>query len=623
MSLMIVIFMQGSTKVSKKIETEKYRQLFVVQKLIKINKQNAVNIVYNHFKRTMQMKKMIIMGVLLLCTLFAQAQVGGITISNGTSQNQAFRGVFLRKSLLPDVLLAVKEGTVWLSEKPGGEESGYYGVQTNNGIFYNGKKEKVKTNQMTDVGDGWFFYDFGKDLYIFRIGLTCNLENIRLLPSEHAGNSPTNNETQNRDDTPPFVKLNPQCPSLESDGWTLAKTEKGDDNTLYTYTKEVDDEERSVWIKKFENGDFTTNYSPVAKKTDINGNISLLDGNIEQVISPKGWVLQTKRERKRESTYYYESAILYIPNGSNGEYKATKKIRVEEKDCWSYSYGGNLLQEGFLIGDRLYYEDPQKPMTFIPFMQKFNGKLFYASQRDTIIDVTSSEDSLVVRFKNGDRYKKVIARNIYDTYYVADLHRNNGIVKMRKNDRWPIFTRDDGATIRVHAVYLPIGQSKGHDSRVEYMEPHGLGNGNDICIMYAVDTIIPDGDLKKPDGTYGIVDIDAGHDQAYWDANPTEYERSKMAEKAQKAKEEAEEAAKRNSYIKKYGFYPGDYNSIKDVLKPGRPIAAIKEYYAVCSLIRDDGASQQYRVTYNWSSTRTYNAYVTVRNGKIVSVSFP
>lgn len=329
-------------------------------------------------------------------------------------------------------------------------------------------------------------------------------------------------QAQTQDDTPPFVKLNPQCPSLESKGWTLAKTEKENNYTLYTYTKEVDDEEHSVWIKKYENGDFNTNFYPVAKLTDNKGNIILLDEPIIQEISPNGWVLQRKRGN------LYESAILYIPNGSNGEYKAHKIIEVKELDCWNCSdgysdrlrFGTSHMEWGFLIGDRLYYEDMQNLMTFIPFMQKFNGKFFYASQRDTIINVTSSKDSLVVRYKNGDRYKKANAIDSLGNpfiYYIADLHRNNGIVKMRKYDNWPTFIQDDGATIRVHDVYLPIGKAKGSYSRIEYMQPESVGNGSDdICIMYAVDTIIPNGDLKQPDGTYGILDIEAGHNKAYW-----------------------------------------------------------------------------------------------------------
>ena len=126
------------------------------------------------------MRKIILLGAILLCTLFSYAQ-DGVRIYANSSKDQAYQGVYLRKADVPDMF--PKSYMVWLSEKPNGVESGYYGVQTGNGFLYNGSKDKIKLGKMKDAGNGWYYFDFGKDLYIRRIESLSHLENIRLVPS--------------------------------------------------------------------------------------------------------------------------------------------------------------------------------------------------------------------------------------------------------------------------------------------------------------------------------------------------------------------------------------------------------------------------------------------------------
>ena len=129
------------------------------------------------------------------------------------------------------------------------------------------------------------------------------------------------------------------------------------------------------------------------------------------------------------------------------------------------------------------------------------------------------------------------------------------------------------------------------------------------------------GSLTKADGTSEV--YFEGKTKAQIEA---EHEARIAAEKAQKEAEQAQKAANekktRDSYIKKYGFYPGDYKRAQDAIKVGRPFGAIEEFY-ICKLVRDNGTAKQYKVLILNSLTNdnlNISAYVWVQNGKITSV---
>ncbi|MCR5130051.1 MAG: hypothetical protein K6C10_01145 [Prevotella sp.] len=378
-------------------------------------------------------------------------------------------------------------------------------------------------------------------------------------------------------------KFEPQCPNPENDGWTLVNTVKKDDATIYNYTKEIDDEDKTCWVKKRDNGDFESSLTSDKRKTLDSGGILLVKDGLFQIVYPNGWINQ--------------GTILYTE--ANGEYIGTKEIEVNKSDIWDTP---SSSVRGFLVGDRLYTYTGKG---INPYMQKFNGKFFYASRIDTIIDVKSSEDSLVIRFNNRNRYKRVYGKNGEKDYFVIDLHRSNVYIKKRKNDGNAYIENYDknNLGVRFECQFL-----KTENVQIGGGSPERLANwvdirsDKDVCKLFAEETAELYGDERR--NGYAA----------------KRYLKDLIKEGATQVKEVKKD---RDYYIKKYGFYPGDYNNIKDILKLGRPIAAIKEYFAVCSLIRDNGTSQEYRVAYNWSSNRTYNAYVTVRNGKIVSVRFP
>ena len=67
--------------------------------------------------------------------------------------------------------LVPKAFNVTLSEKPNkGAPGNTYNVNSENGFVRNGSKEKIHIDQMTHVGGGWYEYDFGRTLYIQKIG---------------------------------------------------------------------------------------------------------------------------------------------------------------------------------------------------------------------------------------------------------------------------------------------------------------------------------------------------------------------------------------------------------------------------------------------------------------------
>lgn len=81
-------------------------------------------------------------------------------------------------------LTAVEE-YVWFSDKPGGEKSGYYGIQTIRNFIVNGsKKDKTKYSEMISLGGGWYEYDFGKDLYLRKIGMFSKSDFVQILYKE-------------------------------------------------------------------------------------------------------------------------------------------------------------------------------------------------------------------------------------------------------------------------------------------------------------------------------------------------------------------------------------------------------------------------------------------------------
>ena len=205
-------------------------------------------------------KSLYFLMLFIMCSFMCQAQYSDI------DKNTPFQRVQLRKSETPD--LFPKSGMIWFSEKPNGEESGYYGVQTANGFVYDGKGNKVRTGSMKSLGNGWYEYDFNKTLYVLRTGDLPHMENVRIIwenSSSSRSNYASSSTNENKRNTaakegkgtevPPLVMLTPK-PNLVETGWTLTETTQKDGVTCETYSKEIEDEDVYRYLYKKGDGEF-------------------------------------------------------------------------------------------------------------------------------------------------------------------------------------------------------------------------------------------------------------------------------------------------------------------------------------------------------------------------------
>ena len=138
-------------------------------------------------------------------------------------KGRPFQKVRLRKGDILNVF-NVKEGIIWLSEKPN-EEEGVYAIHSNNGYVLDGdSKKKIKLKDMKEVGGGWYEYDFGKKLYFHSNGSEAYFSNVRVLPYINR-TTQKNNSAQTIQNTPrpnstektysvniPIQDLSPTCP---------------------------------------------------------------------------------------------------------------------------------------------------------------------------------------------------------------------------------------------------------------------------------------------------------------------------------------------------------------------------------------------------------------------------
>ena len=445
---------------------------------------------------------------------------------------------------------------------------------------------------------------------------------------------------------PPLKMLIPRF-TLTEEGWTLAKTIKEEDRTCEYYVKEIDDEEDSLFTYRKGDGEFITykknrwgnNVIGDYKWTNSSGIMVLHQGNINQYIYANGVVEQETVYRNGNN-----EKILYLPDNQEKGY-----IVPKEYPSWFYNslpeapkYFDDKVRDnregGFLVEDRLCYLKDDGSV--VPYMQKVNGRFFAVCPTDTIVDIKYEKKDTIngkenitfeAIYKNGDRfkyaYKGIGSLNSFPVHYqVATLHRMGGILKINKKKK-PVITMDDGTTIQIDLLRVMSEIKDGHfretndvlyaiSSGQEYDEINSFSHKEDLCEMLRVDSYIWDGIMTYPDGK--TEKYEKGLPMSYWDKIEKEEQAKKQAQNA------AELAQKRDPYIKKYGFYPGDYKNLKDIIKPGRPFGAIEEYF-ICKLNKDLGAKKQYKVfVLNSLTNNNLNStvYVWVQNGKITSVSW-
>lgn len=586
-----------------------------------------------------------------------------------SAKGKPFRSVCIKKSS-SEVTLFPKSYVVTFSDAPKGSGEGYYAAHASDGYVIDGEKKNkisIEDERMKPRGDGWYIYTFDKPLYVHKVGtlVGSDVPPIYILPiSSDEGQSISSGEGQSDTDSgskddlqdesesnissanmkkaeeeqiPPLKMLTPRH-TLVDEGWTLAKTKKEDNQTCDIYVKEIDDEEDSLFTYRKGDGEFIT-YKKGLYKNEVVGDykwtlstgvLELHQGKSYQHVFPNGVVVSYDN---------WEEQTLYLPENLDKGYRAPKNY-----PCWTSRENRENEEKGFLIGNKICYLDNDGKL--VPYMQEIKGKFCYVCPTDTIVDVsyvkkdTVSGDrrgnniTLEVFYKNGDRYKYVSRafggwQNGSFQYQVATMHRLGGILKVTKKNK-PIITMEDGSTIQIEFAMNLFGIKNGRKvtgerssrastgaslhSNHDYDGINSFSANSSLLAVLRDDPFDWDGTMTYPDGKT----------EKYKKRLPMSYWNKIEEEKAvrKRAEDAAELAKKREPYIKKYGFYPGDYKRAQDVIKVGRPFGAIEEYF-ICKLIRETSGAKQYKVFIINSLTNdslNLTPYVWVQNGKITSV---
>ena len=319
--------------------------------------------------------------------------------------------------------------------------------------------------------------------------------------------------------------------------------------------------------------------------------------------------------------------MLILPDNPKKryEYVILSEDKVAEDKAWDNA-------SGYLVGNRLYKVDKKNGKIY-PFMQKFKEKFFYASRLDTIVNVKKEDNQegriWEIIYKNGDTYKYV--NNFKNgKYQIGTLHRPGGVVQIKKNS--PIqFIGDDGCITEYSSNKFSSCPILNNNNTIEFT------SFDEVVRQFYGREDLPkliDGKKTFADGT--VVEYVRGLTGDERKAIAAKEEDRKAAEqkiweekqaklKAEKEKEQAKEKAEyekeRSSFIKKYGFYPGDCETLEEQFKPGRSVPALMEYYKGCiHLMEDHGTTKKYK--FNNPSYNRYNVIFWTRNGKIISMKF-
>ena len=604
------------------------------------------------------MRKIFLLGAILLCTLFSYAQ-DGVRIYANSSKDQAYHGVYLRKADVPDMF--PKSYMVWLSEKPNGVESGYYGVQTGNGFLYNGSKDKIKLNKMEDAGNGWYYFDFGKDLYIRRIEFLSHLENIRLVPSgtkksnsaKISAAATTSTLAVKEESIPKEVYVTPldisqlKTPAFAKKGWSLAETTKEKDGaTCELYVKEIDDEDVSIRYFKYPNGDFFTDSA-----NHYMGDFMITHKKRVRIVRFNNHLYNLFPN----GNYVYLGHWNGVSNSSHGMQKEV----FQNHDEYDFNQKKNIYyrypyrnKQGASHGD-LHWEDGIDGYNIVRESKlESGGKLVIAGKTNKYSNKVqaypSASHQFPIRSPRGDQ--EITGFEINDRLYVLDSLGNIAPCMQRIKDIWIYANRND-TIINVNVKdsmdnrYHSWEFIYKNGDRLKYVDNDGnwyytwtlhrnggifkLKKGSNFVLTQPDGTtityetfgekIIQDeyylggvGMKRVKRGVAGFLPMDSlllcdgtitfpnGRTEKYVSGFPESHWDllREKANKAEEAKQKAELAKKRAPFIQKWGFYPGDYmtkNKWGQCIIPGRPFGAIAAFFQT-SLIRNEGASKYYKV---------------------------
>ena len=576
-------------------------------------------------------------------------------------QGIPFQKVRIKKGETKE-LIFTKDYQVTLSEKPDGIESGYYIVHARNGYIADGdKKNKIEIGdeRMTRQDGGWYEYDFGKTLYIRKIGIFVGRQEISgpstpiyILPinDSNAGNNAKmesineSNGNLQTEETPKSENadttgetLEPEVKQidysqLENEGFKLTRSSIIDGIKCDHYEKG----ESKLRIFKKENGEYLVDNEDEFGFDRVPKTKSFLAFRINLPL------------RKQTLTFNAGDALLEFPTGIRvglsleggfdwDAFKNTDKITLNHK-AGNYillpdnpnkykwiGYPGDVdrFWGFYLINDCVYQVDEYGNLH--RRAQRFGDYFYYVNSTDSIVDVQITSRRHDIKYVNGDsltiiskemepkkgsivEFVMVYTRSLdylYDGGVTGKIHRNGGILEFKSGQHQEfIMTNPDGSKCRIFSFKNKLAQ-RWH-------------------IPYLMGELLVEDVLELSDYVHYFPD---GREIVYKNG-VSEEERKKKKKAKEKAQEEQIKAAIK-ALNDKYG------EKYVEAALSGKPIVGMPEDL-LCSafkteLIRESGRSKVYRIKGSglidgWGaitiSSNLTLCYVWVTAGRVSNITY-
>lgn len=374
---------------------------------------------------------------------------------------------------------------IFFSEKPNGEEEGYYAANTSKlSVSIGDKKNKKSYEELSDIGEGWKGIAFEKPLYILKGDANVRLQNMVVclaktdyakLTGKNIGNQSSDNSSYHQNNNisnsaslgdsnhasslfsleKPYYNTPNQSKSgfttPEKAGYTLLNTK-----TIAGF--KCDYYLEGVRTFRFGNGDFVTfpdgkddgydnrkpsrNHSSLGdwQLTADNGSVMKCQNGIVKVDFPSGYSISNKYEstltwkvddaKPRISIRKFFGDLLYVPNQNTPLTFYDVKANINEAIYEPFT------TYGYLNNDRIYYVTEEGVV--YPYKQKVDGFFISSIASDTIIKAIfdrkdRTNATLELKYSNGDIINCVFDVTTND-YLIKSgtIHRNGGVLSVKE-----------------------------------------------------------------------------------------------------------------------------------------------------------------------------------------------
>lgn len=543
---------------------------------------------------------------------------------------------------------------VALSEKPNGEQSGYYGVDSKNlSVSIREKKgiKRILFGDLQKLADGWRGVAFDNPLYIVSTITDVLLKNIRILiktsdyeklPKRVVS---AQNDSQNHQMTAVqrrFInELSFQIPdeknptnernndfdinfanftTPEKCGYTLIRSSNIEGIKCDHYLE-------NVRTFRLPNGDFvsfkegeagyedkkpfSTSLGSVGdwKFTKSNGAICSFDSqkNLVTVTYPNGTIVKClnpyhsrmtwdKIGVDRTSSLYGPYLDRYLVSSSSSEH--ITMILPDHKEPLRFVANGNI--HGFFDGYRLYNANDDGLV--YPTHIVMNGYAVTANANDSILSI--SPDG-IIRYANGDAIKIALNEVQYMDIESGTIHRNGGVLTVKEAN---------GRSVKL--LTFPNG-----DKYVGEFKMHEAGASTDC--FYKINSRTIYHELSYPE----LIPWNGTLIKA--DGKSIQYINGKTEQQlaAERQAQKAKTNAQYNALCKKYGkkFVDSALNQTPIV---GMPEELLKSAFQL-KIVKQSGNFKLYRI-YGWGWTNfgrtlsdsVHQYSIWVRNGRVTSVTY-